>query len=262
VAVVTIALIAGADAGVAVRLGVGMLGLQFAIGSANDLADASDDMVAKPDKPIPAGLVSRGAVSAVGAAAAAIGFVAVATVSAGALLMGALGLADGLAYDVRLKRTPLAWMAFAAGVGLLPLYAWFGARGSVPPALVGVVALAVAAGAALALANAYVDLEADRRSGISSVATMFGPRKTLLTDAALLAAVQVVALVTTLVTAGATAALLLEVGGCGVAWFGLGLAATDDNRVRPLVWEIQAVGILALGAVWLSVLSSAGILNR
>jgi 4-hydroxybenzoate polyprenyltransferase len=58
VAAATIALIAGAEASVAVRLALGMLGLQFAIGAANDLADASRDRVGRPDKPIPAGLVN------------------------------------------------------------------------------------------------------------------------------------------------------------------------------------------------------------
>ena len=98
-----------------------MLGLQFAIGSANDLADVEDDRAVKPYKPIPAGLVSRRAASAVCVSGAALGFMSAATVGPGAVILGAVGLADGLLYDLRLKRTPLAWTAFAAGVGLLPL---------------------------------------------------------------------------------------------------------------------------------------------
>ena len=40
------------------RLGMGMLCYQFAIGLTNDLVDAADDAMAKAKKPIPAGLVS------------------------------------------------------------------------------------------------------------------------------------------------------------------------------------------------------------
>ena len=238
-----------------------MLTLQFAIGSANDLADAEDDRAVKPHKPIPAGLVSRRAASALCVTAAALGLLAAATVGAGALILGLTGLADGLLYVLRLKRTPLAWTAFAAGVGLLPLYAWYGARGSVPTALPGVVAMAVVAGAALALANAYADLESDRSSGIPSIAVVLGARQTLVVDGALLALVQVVAVATTLAIAGGTPALLLEGGGCGLAWLAFRFAAALDDRVRLLVWELQALGILVLGAAWLSVLSSAGMMG-
>ena len=105
----------------------------------------------------------------------------------GAFVVGAVGLADGLIYDLRLKRTALAWTAFSVGVGLLPLYAWLGARGRIPTGLLGVIALAVVAGVALSLANAYADLETDRRSGEASVATLLGPARTLWVDACLLA---------------------------------------------------------------------------
>ena len=238
-----------------------MLSLQFAIGSANDLVDAESDRAVKPNKPIPGALVSREAATTLCVTAAALGLLVAATVGAGALILGAIGLADGLLYDLRLKRTPLAWTAFAAGVGLLPLYAWYGARGSVPAALPGVVLMAVVAGAAMALANAYADLESDRRSGIPSIAVALGARVTLLATGALQALVQVVAVATTVTIAGATPALLPEGGGCALAWLAFRFAAARDDRVRRLVWELQALGILVLGAAWLSVLSSAGVLD-
>ena len=50
-------MIAGADGAVAARLALAMLGLQFAIGTANDLADTARDRIGHPWKPIPAGLV-------------------------------------------------------------------------------------------------------------------------------------------------------------------------------------------------------------
>ena len=142
-----IVLIAGAGVGEALRLGLGMLCLQFAIGSANDLADAATDAVAKPHKPIPAGLIAREGAIAVFAIAVALGLAVAATVSITAVAVGAVGLADGLLYDFRLKGTAYGWAPFAAGVGLLPIYAWSGATGTLPSAAPLVVTLAVAAGA-------------------------------------------------------------------------------------------------------------------
>jgi len=123
-----------------------MLCLQFAIGSANDLADAATDAVAKPRKPIPAGLIARDGAVAVFAIAASLGLVLAATVSITALAVGALGLADGLLYDLRLKGTAFGWAPFAAGVGLLrSTRVW--RDGDLPSAAPLVVILAVAAGA-------------------------------------------------------------------------------------------------------------------
>jgi 4-hydroxybenzoate polyprenyltransferase len=60
------------------------------------------------------------------------------------------------------------------------------------------VALAVAAGGALALTNALSDLESDRKSGVTSIATMLGPGRTIALNAAILVAVDIVAVATSL----------------------------------------------------------------
>ena len=260
-AAVIIALIAGAQAGLAVRLGLGMLGVQFAIGAANDFGDADPDRLAKPSGPIPAGRLSPRTAAGIGVAAAGLGLLAAATVGAAVLAVGAVGLADGLVYDFRLKGTPLSWLPFAAGVGLLPLYAWLGARGTVPPAFAGVVALSVVAGAALALANALVDVAGDRRSGVASIATYLGARRTLFVSAALLVSSDIVAVASTMAIAGATPLLLVEACGCGLGLVGLGLAAARSYQAHAFVWEVQAVGIVVLGSAWLAVLNSAGLLT-
>jgi len=257
-----IALIAGSHLDVSLRLALGMLALQFCIGSANDIADAAPDSVAKPAKPIPSGDVSRAAAVAICMCAAGIGLLAAASVGLGALAIGAVGLADGLLYDLRLKRTPLAWMPFAAGVGLLPLYAWMGATGALPPAMVGVASLAVLAGTALALTNAYADIDGDRRSGVASVATLLGSAWTIKVNGALLAGIQLFVLATTAAAGvGSAPVLIAELGGGALCWLGLGLVANRADWARPLVWEVQAVGFLIMGAAWLVVLSQAGALG-
>src|SRR4051794_21044385 len=58
VVVAGIALIAGADLVTASRRGLSMTALQVSIGTVNDIVDAPHDRVAKPGKPIPAGVVS------------------------------------------------------------------------------------------------------------------------------------------------------------------------------------------------------------
>jgi heme o synthase len=260
VASIAIALIAGARPGVALGLGMAMLCLQFAIGSANDYADAPSDAAAKPRKPIPAGLLSRRAAGAISVLMASAGLLVAASVGPAALGVGVCGLGLGLAYDFRLKGTPFSWVAFAIGVGLLPLYAWLGARGSVPAGLAGVIALAVVAGSALAIANAYADMEADGLSGTESVATLIGPTATLRTDAGLLVIVQAIVLGTT-VAAAPGPVLGVEAAGCVLAWLGIGLAVVRGGKAGAVMWELQALGIVALGAGWLAALSSAGLLN-
>lgn len=134
VAAGAIALIAGANPSVAARLTFGMLGLQFAIGTVNDLADAPRDRLSRPQKPLPAGLVGPRQATAVFLIAVALGLWSAASVGLAPLAVAIVGLADGLAYDLRLKGTVVSWLPFAAGVALLPVYAWLGATGGLPAA--------------------------------------------------------------------------------------------------------------------------------
>jgi geranylgeranylglycerol-phosphate geranylgeranyltransferase len=258
---VAIASIAGAQVAVALQLGLGMLLLQFSIGAANDYADAGADAIAKPWKPIPAELLARRSVALTCALAAAAGLVVAATVSSWAFILAVAGLADGLAYDLRLKATPVAWVSFAAGVGLLPLYAWLGAHGSAPEAFLGVVAMSVLAGAALAMSNAYADLERDRRSGVPSIAIFLGARRTLRVNAVLLGTVQIVAIATIIVGGVPLQLMLVELAGCGLGWFGFALAGITTETLRPLHWEFQAAGFVVLGIGWLAALNAIGVLG-
>jgi 4-hydroxybenzoate polyprenyltransferase len=246
---------------VALRLGLAMLLLQFSIGAANDYADDVADTVAKPWKPIPAGLVGRRNVARTSALAATAGLIVAATLSSWAFVVAVAGLADGLAYDLRLKATPVAWVPFAAGVGLLPLFAWFGARGSAPGAFLSVVAMGILAGAALALSNVYVDIDRDRRSGVRSIAVVLGPRRTLGLNALLLGTVEIVAVATTLAGGGPPQLVAVEMAGCGLSWLGFALAGARSERLRPRVWEVQAVGLAVLGLGWLAALNTMGVLR-
>ena len=237
-----------------------MLGLQFAIGTANDLADASRDRVSRPDKPIPAGLVNPRQAVAVLLVASSAGLCVAGSVGVAALAVGAVGLADGLIYDLRLKGTALSWVPFALGVGLLPMYAWIGAAAALPPAFWGIVPLAFVAGATLALANSLADLERDLLAGASSVATALGRGRALVGSAVALGFLQLAVATSTAVVGPLPAGLVAELAGAALGWLGLRLTASLNERARRLGWEVQAVGVVMMGAGWLATLGSAGLL--
>jgi 4-hydroxybenzoate polyprenyltransferase len=260
VATGAIALIAGAEVSVAARLAVGMLGLQFAIGAANDLADAPLDGLSRPRKPIPAGLVELRQARVVLLVAAIAGLSSAASVGSAPLAVGICGLADGLVYDLRLKGTVFAALPFAAGVALLPVYAWLGATGGLPAAFWGIVPMALLAGAVLAVANALADIERDRLAGVASVATILGRDRAIAADAAGLAFLQLAVVASSAASGPVGTALPAELAGLALGWVGLRLSASPNERVARLGWEVQAVGIVAIGAGWLAVLGSAGLL--
>jgi 4-hydroxybenzoate polyprenyltransferase len=87
-----------------------------------------------------------------------------ATFGVAVLAVAALGLAIGYAYDLVAKGTAWSWLPFALGIPLVPVYGWLAGAGELPPLTGLLAAAAILAGAALAIANAAVDVERDRAS--------------------------------------------------------------------------------------------------
>jgi len=250
------ALFAGGTPAVAGRLGFAMVSLQAAIGALNDLVDAPRDAGLKPGKPIPAGLVSpmTARMVVIGGAGLGIGLSLPSGPATAAVAL--LVLVVGGLYDVRFKGTHWSWLPFAAGIPLLPVYAWLGAADRLPIAFAILVPAATLAGAALAIANALADVERDRSAGVRSVATSLGLRRAWGVHAVLHAVVVGLA-VAGLAWLGPArppflAVVALSVGGLFLA-AGLVLAAGPDPRRRERGWELEAVGIGILGASWLAV---------
>jgi hypothetical protein len=96
---------------------------------------------------------------------------------------------------------------------------------------------------------------------VASIATVLGAGRTIALNAAILFAVDIVAGATSLAVGTALAPASAELAGALLAWLGLGLAGVASERWRHLVWEVQALGILALGAGWLAAMGSAGLLR-
>jgi 4-hydroxybenzoate polyprenyltransferase len=235
-----------------------MLLLQATIGIVNDIADAPADRVAKPVKPIPAGLVRAGPARRLALACGAMGLAVAALSGPPALLVATAGLGAGLAYDIRLKGTAWSWLPYAVGIPLLPLFAWLGAGAAISLPLLLLLPVAAEAGAELSIANALADLERDLATGVTTVVTRVGRA----------GAGRLAALHGSLVAGGAWISLLafggtgpgLVVASAGAATMAAGIAAGlgRSRQARQAGWEVQAVGIAILAAGWALALSAAG----
>ncbi len=243
----------------AALLGLGMLGLQFAIGAANDWFDVDLDAIAKPSKPIPAGLVSRPVAAIVAFACGGGGLVAAALATDGgpagprALPTAVMILAIGFVYDAWLKRTAWGWLAFALAFPLLPLYAWYGAAGYAPPRAELLLPVAFLAGPTLQLANGLVDIERDAMAGVAGLAGAIGRRRSL----GLLVVLQLIIQGLAWATIGSFAdAGLLPVAAIGLSTLltavGVYLSAADAPARREWGWRCQAVAIASLALGWLT----------
>ena len=244
-------MIAGAAVPDAVRLGVAMTALQAGIGAVNDVRDAPADAAGKPAKPIPSGLVPRRPAVAVAVVAIAVGIGLSIPSGWWTVAIALAGLGVGLAYDLWLKGTAWSWLPFAIGIPLLPVYAWYGGTGSLPPAFALLVPAAVAAGAALAIGNARADAERDVASGVESIATALGPRRAWLTQVLILAAVGAVAVASAAIVEATITQLALVAGAALVTVVASVLSRDASASARERAWEIEAVGIAALGVLWL-----------
>jgi 4-hydroxybenzoate polyprenyltransferase len=236
-----------------------MLLLQFGIGAANDWADAAADARARPAKPIPAGLVRRSTAARIAAAAAAAGLALAMLAGLPALAVAAAGLATGLVYDLRLKRTRWSWLPYAVGIPLLPVFAWIGATGSLPASFVVLLPIALVAGGALAVANAVADVEGDLAAGVETVATSLGLDQARRIGGALEGLVVLVALSSAALLGGDAAWLAVTGGGSIVVLGGLVLGWSSRPTTRRHGWEVQAVGLAIVAAGWLGALASAGL---
>jgi 4-hydroxybenzoate polyprenyltransferase len=261
VVVALIALVAGGGLAIALVLGTSMTALQFAIGAVNDLVDAPADAGHKPGKPIPGGLVTGREAGLVAAGCATIGMALALVGGPALLLLAAIILGIGLAYDLWAKGTTLSWLPLAVGIPLLPVYGWYGATGSLPGLFLVLIPAAANAGTALAIANAIVDMERDAAAGRRSIARALGSTRA---SGLVLGLHVVVALLATATAAyegapvgwvvAVLAATALPLGGAVV---GLTAAGRESTGLRELAWEVQAIGTGLLAVAWLGALSAS-----
>jgi hypothetical protein len=92
------------------------------------------------------------------------------------------------------------------------------------------------------------------------VATALGRGRALVGSAVALAFLQLAVATSTAVVGPLPAGLVAELAGAALGWLGLRLTASLNERARRLGWEVQAVGVVVMGAGWLATLGSAGLL--
>ncbi|MEO8208790.1 MAG: UbiA family prenyltransferase [Chloroflexota bacterium] len=254
--VVVIALLAGGSTLAAVRLGLAMTAFQFAIGALNDLVDAPRDIDRVPPKPIPAGLVSMDVTRLVVVGSAIVGVALALPSGPGTAAVGLLGLGCGVIYDLRLSRTAASWLPLAIGLPLVPVFAWLGATGNVPPGVLGLVPLAMLAGVGLAIGNALVDVDADTFLGRRTIAVALGRRRAWLVHALTLM-VTILLLLAIGPRGGGALQGALTVSGIAAVTGGLGLTAMRERSRWRMGWPLEAVGVATLGTGWFIALASA-----
>ena len=237
-------------------LAVAMLAIQFSIGAVDDLADAPADALASRSKPLMDGRVPARLALGVAAAAATVGIALSALAGPFTALVALAGYGIGLAYDLRLKASAWSWLPYAAGIPLLPVFAWVGATGRLPGPMLALAGLGVLAGADLAIANSLADAERDAASGTATIARALGQRRALRLGALLGLAVSGTAAVSAVALAGPVPGTWLTCAGAaamaGGTWIGF-----RGHLQRG--WEVQAVGLGVLAAGWVASLVAAGL---
>ena len=246
------AVLAGGAPDQVVRLGVAMTALQLGIGTVNDLVDAPRDAGRKAGKPIPAGLVSPTGARLLAIGSFIVGTALAASVSRATSLLAPVVIAIGLAYDLRLKGTAWSWLPFAIGIPILPVFGWVGVAGSLPLAFIVLLPAAVAAGAALAIANALVDVERDRDAGISSIAVRLGPTRARRVGVTLLVTIWAAAVGSVIAGAGGVPALAAVTLAGSIPAIAAIVSRSASPARRERAWQAEAIGLAALAAVWLA----------
>lgn len=236
------------------RLLGAMLGGQVAIGAINELVDVELDRISRPDKPIPAGLVSeRGATLM-----AMTGIVAMVLLGATfgwvPLALLVLGTGTGIAYSFWFKHTIWSWVPYLIALPLLPIWVW-SAIDEVDPAMFAVYPIGAPAVIAVQLAQSLPDVDADRAAGVRTLAVALGRDRARLTcwGAILLSAglgVTVAPWFTSrpeLVWAGAGLTVAL-VGANVLIW------RQDARRGVLACFPLVASAVVILGVAWVAAL--------
>lgn len=196
---------------------------QISIGWSNDAFDAARDARSgRSDKPIPAGAVSQRAVGTAAAIALAVSLALAFAIGEVTGIVNAVMMTAGWAYNAGLKSTLMSGFMYAAGFGLIPVFAASTLPGHPAPG-----PSAIAAAAMLGLgghfANVLPDLAPDEVTGVNGlpqrIAALGGQ------------------------AAARLCALLLLVLASGL----LVLASTGPHRWIALIGLIAAIVLAAIG---------------
>ncbi len=231
-----------------------MFGAQLVIGVVNELVDADLDAVAKPKKPIPAGVVSRR-----GARIVALGgVILMATFSVqlglASLALCSLGTATGVAYSLWFKRTIWSWIPYLVALPLLPIWVWT-ALSTVDRGLLAIYPIGAAAIVAVQIAQSLPDIDADRGSNVRTLAVALGSSRARYScwGATLLAALLAAGLAPGL-TDDPWWVWLAAAVACGLVGVNAIIWKRDANTGALACFPCIAIGVAALGIGWAAAL--------
>jgi 4-hydroxybenzoate polyprenyltransferase len=151
---------------------------QVAVGALNDYIDREDDARTQPDKPLPTGQTSPTVAVSMVIAGSLFCFGFALSFGLASLAIVAVGLGSGLAYDLRLKRTPFSPITYI--ISFLSLLTWIWL---IAGTLTWNVLIVYPFGAFLLLAahlaNALPDADTDAALGQRGMVVLLGPRRAL-----------------------------------------------------------------------------------
>ncbi|SMG47117.1 UbiA family prenyltransferase [Agreia pratensis] len=195
VTLVTVILAAGVGVDTAriVLVGAAMLAGQLSIGWSNDWIDADRDVaVARADKPIASGLVSRSAVRRAAIAAVVVAVPLSLLLGPLAALVNIIGIASGWSYNAWLKRTPASGVPYLVTFGTLPLFVTL-SLSEPRPAVWWAIVVGALLGFGAHFANVLPDLDDDARTGVRGLPHILGRRPSSVVAFASLAIASLVA---------------------------------------------------------------------
>jgi 4-hydroxybenzoate polyprenyltransferase len=220
---------------------------QISIGWSNDAFDAGRDaMAGRTDKPIAAAAVSRRAVGIAAVAALVVSLLLSAAIGGVTLILNAVMMAAGWAYNAGLKSTLASGLTYIVGFGLIPAFAASTLPGHPAPRPL-ITGAAAALGLGAHFANVLPDLAGDAAAGVRGMPQRLAARRDR-------AAVRVAALVFLLL---ASVLLVVAPGGPHrwLAWAALGAAgllAAIGLRGSGRVPFAAAIGIAAIDVILLA----------
>ena len=156
-----------------------MLCAQAAIGVTNDYFDRALDAETKPWKPVAAGIVSPGAAVAMALRSSSRRSCWRRRSALAGFLLALLGLASGLVYDARLKRTAFSAIPYMIAIPTLPLWVW-ATLGEWRAALWWLLPVGAMIGLALHLQNTIADIDGDAAHGVQGLAHRLGAERSML----------------------------------------------------------------------------------
>src|SRR6476661_9546829 len=232
-----------------------MFGAQLAIGAVNELADADLDAVAKPDKPIPAGLVSRRGAGIMAGCGASMMAALSLTFGLASFLLCTLGTLVGIAYSLWFKRSILSWVPYLIALPLLPIWVWT-ALDSLPGGLLAIYPIGAAAIIAVQIAQSLPDVTVDQETGVRTLAAELGQDRARVTCwIALLAAAALAAILAPWLTNRPGFVWLAGLIAVGLIGVNVAIWSRDARRGVLTAFPCVAIAVAILGIGWSAALA-------